>query len=119
MAAILEVGVFAHLSNLAQTLGDFPTALMAALAGAMWPLAYTKTTTRRDGVLLLLRVTSTSVIFTGIAVWSMETKFGVPASKVHAPVAWALAAFGDNWWELIGALKKRALSFISGSKENQ
>lgn len=91
--------------------------LLAALAGASWPLSSTTTETRTKGAFLLLRLVGTSFMLTGAVSWLAEKYLGIPSSKATALVAWALAAFGSNWTELIAAIKDRLKALISGGSQ--
>lgn len=90
-AAALVVALLSPLT------GPFAVIVLAALAGATWPLAAADTATRRQGAFLLIRLVLTSVALTGFIAFLVEQQLGFPANKVLAPVAFVIAWIGDAW----------------------
>jgi hypothetical protein len=98
-------------------LGQYAVIVFASLAGALWPLSSAPTATRRDGALLLLRLVVTAAALSGSVAWLIELKLGYPASKVMAPVAFAIAAGGDRWRDVVGRLKDEVFSRLPGARK--
>lgn len=94
--------------------GEYATILFAALAGALWPLSARDGLTRPQGAMLVLRLVLTAAAFTGLLAWWVGGHWGLPATTLLAPGAFAIAAFGDNWRPLISAAGTRLRSLITG-----
>lgn len=86
-----------------QLTGQHATIILAALAGAMWPLSSRPTATRGEAALLLLRLVLTASALGGLAAWLLETRLGVPSQFAPSAAAWAIGAAGDGWKDLIRA----------------
>lgn len=77
------------------------TIVLAALAGAMWACAARPTATRMQAAMLVLRLVLTSSVLAGLVGWWLETKVGIPVQYAPTAAAWAIAAVGDGWRDLI------------------
>lgn len=97
--------------------GQHATIILAALAGAMWPLASRPTATRREAALLLLRLVLTASALGGLAAWLLETRLGVPSQFAPSAAAWAIGAAGDGWKDLIRAGLGRVRGGSTGSTQ--
>lgn len=110
-----------HSSNLAALLvaaagpmaGDYSVIVFAALAGGLWPLAGAETKTRAQGAYLLLRLVMTAAVFAGGAALVLESQIHIPAAKALAPVAFLIAALGDRWQAIFGALGDGLARFLN------
>lgn len=100
--------------------GPWALILFAALAGAQWPLSSTATGSRAAGAWLLLRCTLTSLVLTAALSAVLEAQFGWAAGELLAPVAFFVAALGNGWRPVIGALGAAASALLgraAGSRE--
>lgn len=97
--------------------GEYATIVFAALAGAMWPLSSRDGLTRTQGAMMVLRLVLTAAAFTGLLAWWAGGQWGVSATTLLAPGAFAIAALGDNWRPLIAATGTRLRSLITGRIE--
>lgn len=105
------------LATMATLVGDYSGIVLCALVGTLWPLGRTKTETRFDGALLVIKLTLTSAVFTGLIAWLIETKLNVPAPKVIGTVALFISAMGDRWqavFDAIGNLIVKGIGLIGG-----
>lgn len=97
--------------------GDYATIVFWALCGSLLPLASVEGLTRLQGAMMVLRLVLTAAAFTGLAAWWVGQRWGLPATTLLAPIAFAIAAFGDNWRPLIAAAAARLRSLITGRTE--
>lgn len=97
--------------------GDYTIVVVAAVIGALWPLANASTQTRMQGFWLIVRLVGTSCVCASLFTYLAEKHLGIPASKALGPVALVLAALGDRWGDIFTALKERIVATISGSKK--
>jgi len=97
--------------------GDYSNIVFCALIGTLWPLASAKTETRAEGAMLILRLTLTSSVCTGLIVWLIESNFHVPAQKAMGPVALMISAMGNRWnavFDAVGSVIVKALGMLGG-----
>ncbi|RZI79535.1 MAG: hypothetical protein EOP38_25160 [Rubrivivax sp.] len=92
--------------------GEYAVILMAAAAGATWPLSAAKTATRMDGAKLFLRLIGTAAVLTSFFAWLLETYAGWPSAKVMGAVSFTIAAMGDKWRPVIAAVASALISLI-------
>lgn len=97
--------------------GEYATIVFAALAGALWPLSSREGLTRTQGAMMVLRLVLTAAAFTGLLAWWVGGQWGVPATTLLAPGAFAISALGDNWRPLITAAGQRLRALITGRAE--
>lgn len=84
--------------------GPYALIVFASLAGALWPLAMADIDTRRKGVMLLLRCTTVSVIFTGTIATFITGKWGIAPDVTIAPVSFLIASIGNGWKPILAGL---------------
>lgn len=97
--------------------GPYALIAFASLAGALWPLSASTTSTRIDGAWLLLRCTLMAIVLTVFLASWLERVWSIPASEALAPVALIIGALGNGWrpvFESLGELI-RALIGKSGA----
>ncbi len=99
--------------------GQYALIVMAALAGALWPLSAMDHTSKRAGAWFLLRIVFTSVFLTGSVAWWLESAYQVPAAHGAAVVAFVIGAMGNGWRSVLDALASgiAALASVIGSKK--
>ena len=84
--------------------GPYAVVVMAALAGALWPLSTMEGLTKRTGAWLLLRIVTTAVVLGGFGASLIEQWFGVPAYDAAAAAAFVVGAIGTGWTRIGRAL---------------
>lgn len=96
--------------------GPYAVIVLSALAGALWALASSSTSTRFAGAILLLRLVLSSLVLTGVVAWWVESQYGWPAHHMLAPIAFAIAMGGDRWRGLAGRMVDVVARRISGGQ---
>lgn len=91
--------------------GPYAVIVMAALAGALWPLSTMVLPSRRAGAAFLFRIVASAVLLSGSAAWYLETKYSVPAIHGMAVVAFLIGAMGNGWSPVFNALRNGLSSF--------
>ena len=94
--------------------GQYACIVMAALAGALWPLSWMDVETRKQGAMFLLRVVSAAVILTGSVAYWLETEYKFPAAYSLSGVAFLIGALGNGWRPVLEGIGK-ALGNFAGS----
>lgn len=91
--------------------GPYVVIVLSALAGALWALAATTTSSRAEGGMLLGRLVLTAVVLTGSCSLALEYKYGWPAHQMLAPLAFLVGLGGERWRTLgdvlLSILQKR------------
>lgn len=85
--------------------GQYTVIVMAALAGALWPLSTMVIPTRVAGASFLFRIVASAVLLTGSAAWYLETHYEVPAIHGMAVVAFLIGAMGNGWSPVFLAMR--------------
>lgn len=96
--------------------GEYAVIVFAALAGSLWPLSLASTN-KAMGALLVLRLVLTAAALTGVAAALVGELWHIPATKLLAPIAFAIAAIGDNWRSLIESTTARFSALIKGGNQ--
>lgn len=97
--------------------GPYVLIVFAALAGALWPLSASETTTRKAGAWLVLRCTLTAVALTSVLAALLQTHWSIPATEALAPVAFFIGALGNGWRPVFDAIGA-ALAAVAGGISN-
>lgn len=104
--------------------GQYAVIVMAALAGALWPLSTMELPSRRAGAAFLLRIVLSAVLLAGSGAWYLETNYAVPAVHGMAVVAFLIGAMGNGWAPVFKAMRDGLSAFVraaggaaSGSQE--
>ena len=84
--------------------GPYALIAMCALAGAMWPLCSSETTSRKHGALLLLMCTLTAIALTAFFAVMLEKWSGVSGVESLPFVAFCIGAMGNGWRPIFAAL---------------
>ena len=92
--------------------GQYAVIVMAALAGALWPLSTMVLPSRRAGAAFLFRIVFSAVFLSGSAAWYLETKYALPAVHGMAVVAFLIGAMGNGWSPVFKALRDGMASFV-------
>jgi hypothetical protein len=92
--------------------GQYTVIVMAALAGALWPLSTMELPSRRAGAAFLFRIVTAAVLLTGSAAWYLETNYAVPAVHGMAAVAFLIGAMGNGWSPVFKAMRDGLSAFI-------
>lgn len=94
--------------------GQYACIVMAALAGALWPLSTMDVATRGQGAMFLLRVVSAAAILTGSVAYWLETEYKIPATYSLSGVAFLIGALGNGWRPVLEGIGK-ALANIAAT----
>jgi hypothetical protein len=92
--------------------GPYAVVVMAALAGALWPLSAMEGLTRRTGAWLLLRIVATAVVLGGAGAAMLERWLSVPAAESGAAAAFVIGAVGTGWTRIGRALSSMLVRLI-------
>lgn len=92
--------------------GQYTVIVMAALAGALWPLSTMELPTRRAGASFLFRIVTSAVLLTGSAAWYLETKYNFPVIHGMALVAFFIGALGNGWAPIFKAMRQGIAAFF-------
>lgn len=92
--------------------GQYAVIVMAALAGALWPLSTMEIATRRAGAAFLLRIVATAVLLSGSAAWFLEANYDVPAVHGMAVAAFLIGAMGNGWSPILIAVRDGVTAFV-------
>jgi hypothetical protein len=106
-AAVLLIALLGPLA------GQYALIVMAALAGALWPLSTMEGLTRRTGAFFLARVVFTACVLTGTAAWWLESRYQLPATQGMAVVAFFIGGAGNGWRPVLAAAGN-ALAYLVG-----
>jgi hypothetical protein len=108
---------------LGPTLGEYSLIVMAALAGALWPLSAMEGTTRVQGVFFLARVVLTAIFVSGGAAMLLNTHFDMPVVEGMSIVAFGVGAIGNGWrsifTSLVDGLAKMLQMFGAGGRQQK
>lgn len=99
--------------------GPYAVIVMAALAGALWPLSTMKVETRMSGAFFLLRIVTAAVFLTSSVAYYIETRFNIPAIEGMAAIAFFIGALGNGWSPVFKGLREGLAALargIGGSK---
>lgn len=94
--------------------GEYSLIVMAALAGALWPLSTMGNTTKILGAFFLLRVVFTAVFLSGGATWVLETHYDIPAHESMAVVSFVIGALGNGWAPVFRAIREGMVGIMRG-----
>lgn len=97
--------------------GPYALIVFAALAGALWPLSASETTSRAAGAWLVLRCTLTAVALTSGLAALLQTHWSIPATEALSPVAFLIGALGNGWRPVFDAIGT-ALAAVAGGIAN-
>lgn len=92
--------------------GQYTVIVMAALAGALWPLSTMEIPTRRAGAAFLFRIVSAAVLLSGFGAWCLEQNYRVPAVHGMAVAAFIIGAMGNGWTPVFRAMRDGITSFM-------
>lgn len=94
--------------------GPYAAIVMAALIGAMWPMAVMPSMTHREGAFFLIRIVGTAVVLSAGGAWILETRYDIPALHGMAVVSFFIGALGNGWTPVLAALRQGASAFARG-----
>lgn len=92
--------------------GQYTVIVMAALAGAMWPLSTMDLPTKRAGAAFLFRIVCAAVILSGSAAFFLEQQYGYPVIHGMAVVAFLIGAMGNGWSPIFRAMRDGLSAFL-------
>ena len=98
------------------TAGPWAVIIASSVGGAMWPMLGTKTNTRAESLLLMLRCAIVSLTATSLIAGFLERTYSIPVSESLAFVALALSAMGNGWRPIFAALSRHAARLAGGEK---
>lgn len=98
--------------------GQYTVIVMAALAGALWPLSTMELPTRAAGAAFLFRIVASAVLLTGAAAWYLEANYQVPAIHGMAVVAFLIGAMGNGWAPVFRAMRDGLSAFARAAGGN-
>lgn len=88
--------------------GPYAVILFAALSGALWATGATPTETRMQACWLVVRLVLMASVFTGLVAHLLHAYAGVEPGLVFGPVAFLIAAIGDQWRAVLARLANAA-----------
>lgn len=97
--------------------GEYAVILLCALVGSMWPLGQRDDLSRAKGAMLVVKLVGTSAALTAFVAFLAQQFTGWPLPLLLAPVAFFIAAIGNSWLAVIGAVAKRVIAIVSGAKQ--
>ena len=101
--------------------GQYAVIVMAALAGALWPLSTMDMPSRRAGAAFLFRIVAAAVLLSGSAAYYLEQNYQFPAVHGMAVAAFLIGAMGNGWSPIFKAIRESLSVFIraagSGGQE--
>lgn len=92
--------------------GQYAVIVMAALAGALWPLSTMEIQTRRAGAAFLFRIVSAAVLLSGSGAWYLEQNYQFPAVHGMAVAAFLIGAMGNGWTPIFRAMRDGLSAFM-------
>lgn len=92
--------------------GQYTVIVMAALAGALWPLSTMVMTSRKAGAAFLFRIVTTAVLLSGSAAYYLEVNYQLPAAHGMAVAAFLIGAMGNGWSPIFRAMRDGISAFI-------
>jgi hypothetical protein len=92
--------------------GQYAVIVMAALAGALWPLSTMDLKSRRSGAFFLFRIVSAAVLLSTSAAWFLEEKYQLPAIHGMAVAAFLIGAMGNGWSPVFRAMRDGLSAFF-------
>lgn len=95
--------------------GDYISILFGAVAGGLWPLSAASTRSRCDGVLLMFKLVSAALVFTGLVAYLLERTQAIPATRALAPVAFLIAVAGNRWMAVVDSLFRATNTLIEAA----
>lgn len=101
--------------------GPYALIAFASLAGALWPLSASETTTRVAGAWLLFRCTLTALLLTVFLANIIQRTWGFPVGESLAPVALMIGALGNGWrpvFSALGAALGALIGKVGGGNSN-
>lgn len=102
--------------------GPYLVIILSSVGGGFWALGSTPTANWRAGIWVLTRCTLTAVIFTATVSVVVGPKLNLPPVEVYAGVAFVIGMLGNQWLQIIAAIKARVIALITTSgadKESQ
>lgn len=81
--------------------GEWALIVFAALAGSMWAVGRSASTSKAEAAWLLAKLVTAAIIFTGLAATLIESQLGWPARQALAPVAFLIGFIGERWQEIL------------------
>lgn len=92
--------------------GDYISILFGAVAGGLWPLSAASTRSRCDGALLMFKLVSAALVFTGLVAYLLERTQAIPATRALAPIAFLIAVAGNRWMGVVDSLFRATNTLI-------
>lgn len=88
----------------------------SSFAGSLWPLSNRSPMSAGSALLMIARLSGTSLCLTGLAVWAVKAQLGwsTPTLVLTVALSFGIAALGDKWRDLIAALGDRLRVLVSG-----
>ncbi len=83
-----------------------------AVAGGLWPLSAASTRSRCDGALLMFKLVSAALVFTGLVAYLLERTQAIPATRALAPIAFLIAVAGNRWMGVVDSLFRATNTLI-------
>lgn len=99
--------------------GPYALITACAVAGALWPLSVARTTTRFEGLMLVVRCVTLALVTSAFLAGVAERSFGMTANEVLPVVALVIGALGNGWRPVFAAVGTLLESLASkGVKRN-
>ena len=84
--------------------GDYISILFGAVAGGLWPMSAATTRSRCEGALLMFKLVSAALVFTGLAAYLLERTQAIPATRALGPIAFLIAVAGNRWMGVVDSV---------------
>jgi hypothetical protein len=97
--------------------GEYAAVVFCAFAGSLWALSKAPTTSRLEGLFLIVRLVLTAVVLTAPLAWWAEAQYGIEAHKLVAAVAFAIGALGDRWPFMLSSAWDKIQSRYLGGRD--
>lgn len=99
--------------------GEYAAIILASLTGSLWALSDVKTESRTQAAWFVVRMVLTATMLTGSAAWWIEQNASIPATHLLSPIALIIAALGNRWRAIIGAIGARVGRRLGGTEEKK
>lgn len=95
--------------------GDYISILFGAVAGGLWPMSAAATRSRCEGALLMFKLVSAALVFTGLVAYLLERTQAIPATRALGPIAFLIAVAGNRWMGVVDSVFRAINTLIEAS----
>lgn len=97
--------------------GPWVLIIAAAGCGALVGMSGVHTSSRVEGLRVVLMLMAMAVFLTGILAGLLERMYGIPVNELIAPVAWGIGAMGRRWSPIISGVAGRLGRIAGGASK--